>query len=195
MIKKLWIDIETSGLDHNNESIVQLVAIYAEDDKIIDSFSIYAHPDKFTNNFEQASKIHGLTKEFVLENGVDETDLYINFIKFLDKHIGKYIKGDRAILAGSRSEFDYLFIKELFSRANDDGFYSYFYTVPFDINQLALTCVNFGLMDPPTNYKLQTLCSALGVGIGNAHNAEDDIIATIKIYKKLKKLLKDYNGN
>lgn len=191
-MKTFWVDLETSGTNYKEDSIVQLSVVYEEDNEIKDCLSLYSYPDKFSSNFKESQKIHKLSKEFLLENGVDEAELYFNFVQFVQKYVHKFEKG-RAFIGGFRCDFDFKFLIELFNRADDDGFFSHFYTQPLDISYMVAFCVQQGLIEVPKNYKLPSICDMFNIKL-KAHNAEDDIIATIGIYKKIIKLLKEYNG-
>lgn len=191
-MKTIWVDLETTGLSEKEDTIIQLSALCEENNDIIDAFSSYCYPDKFPSYFEESEKTHGLSKDFLLKNGVSEAELFVDFLEFLLKHIDPYKKGDRAFIGGYGTEFDFKFLVEFFDKA-EEKFFPFFYTSVIDIRNIYALCVKLELIDPPKNYKLQTLCEDFKLQTVS-HNALEDIIATYKIYEKLKLILKDYNG-
>ena len=191
-MKTFWIDLETTGLNEKRDTIIQLTALYEENGAILDGFSSYSYPDIFPDYYEDSEKIHGLSKEFLLEKGVSEAELFVNFYEFILKYIDPYKKGDRAFIGGYKPEFDFKFLIEFFDKA-DEKFFPFFYTAPIDILNICALCVKLKLIKAPVNYKLISLCELFDVRL-RAHDATDDIIATYKIYEKTINLLKEYNG-
>lgn len=79
------IDIETTGLDKSKDHIVQLSAVkYTNKWKKVAEFDHYICPKEPWEMGKEAFEKHGLTKEFIQENGVDLEDIAEEFIDFIE---------------------------------------------------------------------------------------------------------------
>jgi len=187
MINNLWIDIETTGLDYNNDTIIELACIYNYTE-----FHEYCLPAKKPEIWEEISELTGLTWEFLEQNGVSEEILYHKFLKFLDSKIDKYNKTEKLIFSGYKADFDKEFIRKLFIKNNNNFLGSYFLNINLDIMSIiAHYITQKQITEIFENYKLKTVCDFFKINF-KAHSALEDIKATKKIYEIM---VKNENNN
>jgi len=161
---RILLDTETTGFS-NNDIVLQLSYIIFNDYEILKSYNQYVKINpthKITNSY-----IHGITKE-TCANGSCITDVlerYINDLKYCKTIIGHNI------------HFDIRMLKNEFNRLKIN-------TNPMDIIKNEDTMTLHG-----SRIKLGELYLKLfNEPMPNAHNAYYDVLATYKIYKKLKNI-------
>lgn len=178
-MKTVWIDVETTGVDYQKDTIIELAAIYEYQDTI-ETFHRYCLPKEKTPDFNEITELTGITWEYLEKNGISEEQLYKDFIQWLSIKIDKYNKKDKAIFAAYSARFDNDFIRELFKRNNDKYFGSWFYAAPLDIISTVILAVRKGILEMPENFKNATIAKMLDIEI-KAHSAESDIMASRNI--------------
>ncbi len=174
-MKKLWLDVETTGLDSKNNGIIQLACIK---DDTNEKFSINIKPFTDCVYDKGAEDIHGKSEKDISKY-MCEADAILQFTKFLGKD-GQYS------IAGYNSRFDQDFIIALFKRHKQYSFWDFFNY--YDVDVFALVKI----LDLNSNKtkKLEAMCKEFGIKF-TAHDAIEDIKATRKLYKKIvKKYLK-----
>ena len=187
-MKTLWLDLETTGLDHKTDTIIELAALYENgNDKAV--FHKYCKPDERPENFDKIEELTGITWEFLEEKGIPESELYKQFIEFLSSKIDKFDKSDKAIIAAYNATFDDQFLRELFLRNNDKYYGSWFLTSRIDILSTVAMAYRFDVLDLQHNNKCETIANALGIEI-KAHSAIEDIKASRQIQLKLEHRLR-----
>jgi len=181
----LWFDCETTGLDENKHGLIQIACILDDSSgNIIDTFNIHVKPCKGDL----------LNKDALIKNKINPKDFYTDkflrpeiafekFISFLDKHVNRYKRDDKLILAGKNIQFDIRFLRKFFDK-NDDKFYGSWFHYPFI--ELESEIAKYLILNDVLfkNYKLETVCKYFDIDI-NAHDALEDIKATQKIYYKI----------
>lgn len=182
MIERLWIDVETTGVNPETDTVIELAAIYPGS-----KFHMYCKPKEKPDGFEKITEITGITWEFLEKNGVTERILYNEFLNFLDSLVSKFDKSDKLIFSGYNTRFDNNFIRELFLRNDNTFFGSYFLSILTDVMSSVANEIASGRLELLKNYKLQTVCNHYGVEF-SAHSAIEDIHATIELYKKIREL-------
>ena len=186
-MKICWIDVETTGIEAPDNTIIELAALY-EDGKDKDIFHTYILPALKPVGFNEIEELTGITLEYLQHNGITEHLAYEDFTVWLSSHINKFDKSDKAIFAAYYARFDNDFIRELFKRNNDNYFGSWFYSAPLDIMGTVVQCVRLGLMPVPVNFKNVTICEFFGIE-HKAHSALDDIKASRNAQLEMEKLL------
>ena len=157
-------DVETTGLDHTADHIIQLAAVKFDSEfRELDTYCVYVKPEGDFEIAEGAFEKHGLTKEFILENGAASAHVMQEFNDFCE---------DCDMLSYNGNSFDIKFIvKEMRAARLDFSLDRVFY------DSLALEAKLF----PRTLdfiYKKYT-----GKELDNAHNALYDVKATIDIFR------------
>jgi DNA polymerase III subunit epsilon len=186
-MKTIWIDIESTGIDHNTNTIIELAALYENDtDKSI--FHEYILPASRPDDFATIEELTGITWEYLELNGITEAEAYKQFTDWIGKRIDKYDKKDKAIFAAYNARFDNDYMRDLFIHNNDNYFGSWFYSAPLDIMGTAILMVRLGYIPVPVNFKNVTICESFGIE-HKVHSAIDDIKASRLAQLEMEKLL------
>lgn len=185
--KVLWIDLETTGVHPDSCAILQLVALIEKDDVIEEEIEILMCPFTGAEVTQAALDINGRSETEIYTYPSPE-DGMLQFLKFVDRHINKYNKEDKAVLAGYNVKFDADFLRNYFEYVDVKKYFnSYFFSPLLDIIGFVAHLIKMkGLRLP--NYKLKTVCNAFDIQF-DAHDALADIMATRKLYDKLYSLL------
>ena len=182
-MKKMWLDVETTGLG-SHDKIVEICCLFEnENQEIIQEFHEYICYDEYPENAEEAFQINGLSKEYLEESGIGINTAMINLIETINKTIvpGK----EKLTICGYCVGFDIGFLK----KEMDELFYNYFEKRNIDVYSKVKDHIlenNINL----ENKRLSTVSKHFGIAI-NAHSAESDIKATRQLYYKM---LPDQNG-
>lgn len=172
MKKTIWLDLETTGLNPNENGIVQIAILVEEDGDIVDKFESKMNPGKV--EFSQyALDVNKLTKEEI-KKYPSQKDVVKNLITFLDKHKIK----DKLTVAGYNVKFDIKFLSKIITFTN------YFHWYDLDVFALLKVARQQELYDG--GMKLVEACEYYKIK-HDAHEAMSDIKATRKLYKKLLK--------
>lgn len=158
-------DIETTGLDFENDEITEIGAVKIEKGEITQRFSSFAKP-KNPIPFE-VQKLTNITNEMV-ENAPKIEDVIIDFFEWSR---GCVISGYNVI------GFDMKFIKKIANNLN----------LKFD-NEVVDTMMLVRQSSlKVTNYKLGTVVKFFGLVLNDAHRAFNDAYATAKVLLELNK--------
>jgi len=187
--KRLFIDIESCGLDHNKYSLWNIAGLLEINDKIVEEFDIKLFPKKrnISNEAKQLLEIDNPLDFFSKFQSYNEG--YNQLISILDKYVNRYDKNDKFILYSYNVPFDTNFLKEFFKENNDVYFGSWF-SYQFDIMQKVLNLIDCEKIDLVklynlgNNIKLNTIAKYFELEFNN-HVAISDIKVTYKIWKKL----------
>lgn len=191
MHKILWLDLETTGVDPINNRIVEIGAIYQDlKNDIIKEFQRYIKYDNYPDNYDEVIEVHGLTREFLAENGKSERAVYYDFMIFLDGLMDRYNRNDKCILAGYNVTFDDDFAREMFIRFKNEYYGSYISFLKIDVVNLIAQCNLAGIIPNLPNYKLDTIIDHLQIK-SESHKAIEDIRVTKLVYEMLSEKLKE----
>lgn len=178
-MKVLWIDEETTGLDPNLNTIVQIAGMVEIDFKIVDTFNFYCNPlDKVIT--QQALDITGKTAEQLMSYPHPD-EAYKQLFKILGKHCNKFDKLDKFVVGGYNVKFDIDFLHVWCQERGEKYLGSFLAATTIDPMHIVSVLEYMGLEDLSTlpNRKLLTLCNHFGIPLdGNAHDAAYDIEAT-----------------
>ncbi len=187
MIKILFFDVETTGLDYKIHGIHQLSGMLEIDGQVVETFDFKIKPPKHLVVDTEALKVANVTIDDILKYP-DEKEVYKQFIEMLAKYIDKYNKVDKAFLAGfNNAAFDNDFLRAFFIRNNDNYFGSWFWSGSLDVMVLAneyLKDVRSDLI----NFKLRTVAQYLlgSIDESKLHDATYDNELTRNIYQIIK---------
>ena len=158
------LDIETTGLDPKNDSIIEIGAVKFNENRVISEFSKLINPRKPINQF--ITNLTGITNSMVMN-----APFIIDILPEIHDFIGD------AIILGQNIDFDLSFFHR----------YGHFKDNPtIDTYELAAV-----LMPTASRYGLGSLARQLGVVLTNAHRALDDAKATMQVYQQLIKKIGD----
>jgi len=181
IMKELFFDTETTGLNPKTNSIIQLAGYIKIDKEIKEEFDFRIKPYEDNNiQIQESIKIHKIPVEEMFSYP-DSRDVFPKVIDLFDKYINKYDKEDKFIPAGQNVSFDIEMLYVFFLRNNNKFLGSYInFSERKDLLPLIQTLRAMGKIDIP-NSKLETVCNYFGIEI-ESHNALSDIIATGKVF-------------
>jgi DNA polymerase-3 subunit epsilon len=181
--KLLILDVETTGLSHFKDSIVEIAAYYYENNKKKKIFNMSCKPKK-GSSVEPGSIAAGI----VPYTNMSYEELYWKFIEFLDSIVNKFDKEDKLILTAYNSAFDEKFIRQFFKDNNNKFYGSYFKTKSLDVLHLAHMhmIVNNIKYD---KLNLKSTCENLKVKVDEdkTHRALYDVNLTQQVLAKVSK--------
>lgn len=178
-MNRVYIDVETTGLDPRTCSIWQIAgSVISELGE--ESFDFKLRPYKGETISEEASIKTGMTQED-LEKFPDQSEAYEKFISLLNKHgIGRTYS-EKAIFIGYNSSFDMDFIRDWFEYNGDTKFGYRFFWPDLDVARIA-AFILVGQRSNIKSFKLTELYKYLfHEEFDDAHNALADIQATRRI--------------
>ncbi len=183
--KFLAIDCETSGMTFGDDPSVdhQMVSIglIISDVKTfqeIDSLYLLIKWNGESKWNDKAEAIHGLTKEYLEENGVSEEEAVIQIVEFVMKHLN--IAKGITLMGHNVASFDKFFLRSLLRK--------------FGVNELkfshrTLDSFPVGLLGVGA-FDSDELFDLMGLPARKEHNALEDIRYTLKSFRMLNKLFR-----
>lgn len=164
IIKQLFIDTETTGIDPKKNGLFNIGGVIVNDGRI-EEFDLFC--DVFTEDtFDLgAMEKNGFTNEQIAK--LPDPEVTFNqFIGILDKHIDKYDKEDKFYVFGYFSEFDCQFLRQWFWNNGDQYFGSRFHHPWLDVSVIAMYyLMEKGERHLLENFKLTTVARYLGIDI------------------------------
>lgn len=159
--KFVVLDTETTGLNCDNERIIELAAVkFGYDGKIIDTFESLIDPQRPVP--DESTAVHGINDD-MLEGKPVFSDIALKFKDFIKD----------TVVVGHNVIFDIKFLNAEFKRSGLERIKNkYIDTLPLSRKLLK------GL----GSYKLSNIAKHLGVKLDNAHRALYDVYATKDIF-------------
>lgn len=161
------VDIETTGLSHLSNEILEIAALKVADGRIVDNYSSLVRCEKAIP--ESVVSLTGISKELLEEQGIELKTAMKAFLAFADDNV----------LVCHNAAFDYRFIQAACRKC----------ALPIPQNKCidTLAMARKKLRDIP-DYKLQTLAAFFSLEIKAVHRALDDCYLGYGIYEKLKEI-------
>lgn len=184
-MKKFFIDVETTGTDHNKHALVQISGIIEIDGEEKERVDLNSRPMKGQFVSQEALKVIGKTTQ-ELRAYPEASETYRIFTEIMGNYIDKFDRTDKFWFIGYNSRFDEGFVRRWFGLNGDEYFGSWFYWPAIDVTNLAaIHFMHNG--GRPDSFKLMSVASALGIEVdeNKAHDAMYDIEITRDIYNKL----------
>ena len=184
MIKKLYLDLETSGLDPHLNAILEIGCIIEYGD-IYKELNFFCQP--FPNDLvnSEALDVNKFTEEKIKSFSAPKK-VFNDLTDELSKHIDKYNPRDKFVLLGYNVGFDAQFLRNFWLKNQDKYFGSWFYYPPLDVMALAFDYILKNKdRSKMKDFKLMTVAKELGldVDLEQAHGAMYDINLTRDIYR------------
>lgn len=181
MNRKIWIDVETLGLNPEKYPLIQIAAIC--EDKVFNGECLWNSETKaeFT-----AILIHGRTYKLGSVPGGAPEDLaisFFNFIKNCQQGLSKY---EKLIPCGHNINFDLQHLEHFYRGLGYDNFLGCLDYHHIDTMVIANFLKDKGKLDQKQRTSLGDLCMRFGIPMENQHDALCDITATKALYEKLK---------
>lgn len=176
----LAIDWETSGYslpDYASKHQGISIGAAVFNLKTFEPIETYYQVIKFNKKYEWdlgAEKIHGLSREFLYENGVSQEDAALEFGSLILKYFGD----SNIVLLGHRCYFDRAFTNQLFDSV---GMELPWNSIQIDSAAIALSFLGVTLSDD-----LFDIC---GMPPRKEHNALEDVLMTLESIKNIKQMI------
>ena len=158
------IDFETTGLDPNEDEIIEFAAVRVEGGNVVDTFTSLCNPRRQIS--EKITKITGITNE-MLADAPDVASVLKEFLSFV---------GD-SVVVGHNVSFDVNFVYDSCLRHEMD---------PFKNDHIDTCRISRKCTEGAKNHKLETLVKHYGIVNDNAHRALSDALSTQKLYEIMK---------
>lgn len=174
MLKALYFDVETTGLEPKEHDIVHLAMISEVDGVVKEEAEFFMRPLRMDNFSEDAMHANGMTQEQVVAFP-EQKDVFPKVLAFLDRQVDKFDTNDKMYPVGYNVRFDISFVVELFKRhVSGPGAYFGSYVRWQDVDLLYLMYIHdFMGTHKLRNYKLETVAKAYGIK-QIAHDALSD---------------------
>ena len=192
LVKVIYLDTETTGLDPKANGIIQLAAWMEIDGETKDRFNVYMKPWDGCVYTEEAMKTNGISCE-TIDAAKSELEVYGEFKSWMDHYINRYDKQDRAFLCGYNVGFDDNFLRALADRCGDKYLGSYKWSSAWDVMSEASIKLAEDRPNMP-NFKLETVARhVLGDNAvdeilkreGHTHDAMVDVVITRELHRAL----------
>jgi len=182
--KVLYLDLETTGTDANNNAIIQIAGIIEINGEVKDEFDFHIKPFVGAEVKLDAIAINGQTLESLATypDGIivkkQVTDLFGKYIDSYKKNKGI---NDKFQFVGWNGDFDFQFLSKFWERNNDKYLGSYIhYYHRLDTQKILNALWAMGKIEIE-NTKLETIAAYFGISLTNAHDALGDVRATREI--------------
>jgi DNA polymerase III subunit epsilon len=187
MLKELFLDTETTGLDYRQHGVIQIAGAIRIDDEIKEKFDLLGQPMPGKLIEQKALAVNKRTPQEI-EKFKSGQELYKDFIGILGEYIDKYDRADKFHLIGYNIRFDEDFLRQLFMDNQDVYWGSWVYYPPIDVMNLVAVKVMKERSELP-NFKLGTVAERYEIKAeGDLHDAGTDIEITMKLFDKIRKM-------
>lgn len=170
--KLLVVDLETTGLDPNSDSIIQIGACLLSRKVLREEQCMTTLVQPTSPISRESQAIHGLTPE-----DLDNAPTLANAIRKLED----LAPPSKVFLCGHNISFDTAFLKAAYRQLDREYPYDY-HTV--DLWSVANFVFSANGLNPP-NYRLDTLAGLYNIGRDRHHDALQDVQITAKVFKHL----------
>lgn len=192
-MKYVVVDTETGGLAPEKHSILSLALIIVDEDRIVDWHDAYVNEDLAQPGSlvcdESALAVNGLSVERIRNSGSSPADAVAGIRAFLAAHDLK----SRATIVGQRTQFDYSFLKRLYTIAGAkeefEEQFSYRLIDTCCIAQFLDYCGSVNLQK--SGFSLAALLKHFSIANEGAHDALHDAIATAKLFIQFRSLVRN----
>jgi DNA helicase-2/ATP-dependent DNA helicase PcrA len=164
-------DTETTGLDTENDDIIQIAAVEIVKGKPGKSFECYFATDK---DLSPTQTIHNISNEHLEQKATNKKEGLNAFLDFI---------ADDALLAHN-IRYDYSILNSNLLRVGLN-------MVDQEVNPLFCTLILTRQLCKLPSYKLGNILTSLGLEGDNSHDAMDDTKATVNLALYLKDKIKD----
>lgn len=169
IMKILYYDLETTGLDHMLHAPIQFAGLLEIDGQIVESleYTMKPYPDDLID--AGALQVNGRTMEEI-STFADPTDVLGWICERLDKHVNTRSKSDGIFLCGYNNvHFDDQFLRQWFIKAGYDqwAYMNRFWNESLDMRILCAAALVRERSGMP-NFKLTTVARHFGIEVDDA---------------------------
>ena len=183
-IKKLFFDLETTGVDERQNGIHQIAGCLEVEGAVVEDFNWKVAPNPKAKITQEALDVCGVSEEQIRAYESMEV-VFKRFKAMLRRHCDPYDTTDKIYLVGfNNASFDNKFLRAWFAQNNASYFGAWFLAGSLDVMVLA----GQYLIDRRAqmlNFKLSTVAQAIGIPVDGArlHDAYYDIELTREVYR------------
>lgn len=178
---RCFIDVETTGLDPEKNSIVELACIINKDGEEVERLQYNIKPYHNEQVDKAASDKTGLTTETVY-GYPDQSLAFRDFIAHLEKYIDGKDINNRAFFCAYNASFDMDFLRNWFKFNRNFKFTKFFYYPYLDVMAIG-AFVLAPVRNALENFKLSTVYEYIfHKPVLKAHDAMADITATVELF-------------
>lgn len=185
MPKKIYIDLETTGLDPVKNGIIQIAGIIDIGEGVPPvEFDFQVRPFRDDIIEDRAMHANGKTAFEVMAYPV-AAGVHKQIVQMLSAYVDRFKKEDKFLIYGYNANFDAAMLRGWFEKCGDKYFGSFFYYPPIDILSVAGWILADELHTLP-DFKLATVARHLECEVPeNMHDA----LADIKVTKDVEEAL------
>lgn len=184
--KKIYVDLETTGLDVEKHGICQISGIVEVGLEVVEEFDFSVKLYPLDEISADAIAINGYTAD---RAGVSPSEAYRSVIDVFSRYIDRYNKLDKFLWVGQNPSFDYTFLDKFFKKNRNDYLYAYIHYRKIDLITISAFLAEAGVIKIDS-CKLADVAKALEIPL-QAHNALNDVRAVRDIYLKFIELVKE----
>lgn len=192
MIKRCFIDLETTGLSPKRNGVLEIGGMieYSKPRIVCEEFHFRCQPFKEDVIEQRALDINGITREEIATFASAQEN-YRRLIALLSKHVYRFNKKDKLFFIAYNANFDSQFLREFFKKAGDEYYGSYFWHPFVDVMTLAAYHLLKDRADM-LDFHLSTVARHMDIKVNKAetHSAMYDVRLTRQLYYKLTKEMK-----
>ena len=184
MIKKLYYDLETTGVDVRKHSIHQIAGLIEIGDEVVETFDIKTRPNPKAIITPEALTVCGVSQETIMSYQ-PMGSAYKDLISLMAKYVDRYDKADKFFMVGfNNSYFDDTFLRAWFEQNNDTFFDAWFFRGSLDVMCLAAEYLIDRRVQMPS-FKLSRVCLELGIDVDKAklHDGVYDVELVRQVYR------------
>jgi DNA polymerase-3 subunit epsilon len=177
-----FVDVETTGANPLRDHVVAIGALVASSTTLEVEAQFYSlvRPPPGTAITEVARQIHGLS-DSLLEEAPHPSEVIEAFFRTL---------GDEYAFAGWNVGFDVSFVRSWCADYNASERFSRIHHRHLDVQSVATACRHAGLVSAHLA-SLDSACTEFGLGRAAKHNALEDAVLALEVYKVLLGLLEN----
>jgi DNA polymerase-3 subunit epsilon len=183
-MKKMFYDLETTGLDKVVNGIHQISGCIEIDGEVVEYFNYKVRP-KDTAVYDQGALDTVKITEAEMRQYPPMSEVYKQFTEMLSKYVNKFDSKDKFFLVGfNNAGFDNPFFRQWFEENGDKYFGSWFWANSLDVFILATEFL-LEQRQSMKDFKLMTVARQLGMEIDESklHDAVYDIELTRSVYR------------
>ena len=183
-MKRLFVDVETTGIDSRIHTIHQLAGCLEIDGDVVENFDWKIKPYEGCVINPRALEVSHITVEDIM-NYPPEDEGYFEFKNMLGRHISVFNKEEKFFIIGYNVKFDTDMLYQMFIRNDDMYFYSLCWGNVIDVMSLASDILADIRHEMP-DFTLFTVAKQMGIIVDEAklHDAGYDIEITRALYYK-----------
>lgn len=186
----LFIDVETTGLDANKHTMIELAARLDSDGKTIDKFHAKFFNSKNVHIDLGALKVNkvALKELMVAKPEIEEIARLVDWLLELTTKV----KG-QIYVSGQNVQFDVNFLKNTLAKYNVEGLDQIIGYKYIDTFSLAMGLINAGKLITENNkLNLENIAKSLNIDLTNKqlHTAEADVDIAAEVFYGLVKLIR-----